>query len=319
MSSKWDDIVRCINGSEKILIFTHNNMDGDAMGSSQAFCHAMRDIGKEAYILLEDDIPKYLNVLHEHEDFYVFEAPFTADLAVAVDCGEESRIEKRLPAYKGAKTRICIDHHVPKRDFAEYSVVEPEAAASGILVYELIKHMGIEIDKHIAEDLYAAISTDTGSFMYNNTDARTHLIAAELYAYGIDHVKICNAIYATFPLKQLKIEARAIDNLRLFAGGKAVVSYITLKDLEELGGSYEDTETCIDRLRTIEGTEVACMLKEKEKDSYKVSLRSKTYANVNAAAAALGGGGHRMASGCNLSGDLEDALAALEKEIEKIL
>ena len=319
MSCKWDDIVRCINESKKILIFTHNNMDGDAMGSSQAFCHAMRKMGKEAFILLEDNIPKYLDVLHEHDDFYLFEAPWTADIAVAVDCGEESRIAGRVEAFKKATTRVCIDHHVPIRDFADYAVIEPEASATGILIYELIKYMGIEIDKHIAEDLYAAISTDTGSFMYNNTDARTHLVAADLYSYGIDHVKICNAIYATFPLKQLRIEARAIDNLELFADGKAVISYITQSDLEELGGSYEDVDTCIDRLRTIEGVEVACMIKEADKNVFKVSFRSKTYADVNAAAVALNGGGHKMASGCTLYTDLETAIEELKKEIVRIL
>lgn len=319
MQSKWEDIINCINNAEKILVFTHNNMDGDAMGSSQAFCHAMRDLGKECYIILEDDIPKYLNVLHEHEDFYVFKAPWKADIAAAIDCGEESRIEKRLDAFKDAKTRICIDHHIPKRDFADYSVVEPEASASGILVYELIKEMGIKIDTHIAEDLYAAISTDTGSFMYHNTDARTHLVAADLYSYGIDHVKICNAIYATFPLVQLRIEARAIDNLKLFADGKGVISYITKKELKELGGTYEDSETCIDRLRTIEGVEAACMIKETEDGEFKASLRGKNYADVNKAAVALGGGGHKMASGCTLNTDLETAIDLLIKEINKIL
>ena len=181
MKSKWEDIVRCINESGKILIFTHANMDGDAMGSSQAFCHAMRQLGKECYILLEDSIPRYLNVLHDHDDFYVIKAPWQADLAAAIDCGEESRIEKRLDAFYGAKTRICIDHHIPMKKFADISVIEPAASASGILVYELIKEMNIHIDTDIAEDLYAAISTDTGSFMYNNTDARTHLVAADLY------------------------------------------------------------------------------------------------------------------------------------------
>ncbi len=319
MTSKWDDIVKCIKEAGRILIFTHNNMDGDAMGSSQALCHVLRNMGKECFILLEDDIPAYLNVLHEHEDFYLFKAPWTADLAAAVDCGEESRIEKRLDAYKEAKVRICIDHHIPKKSFAEYSVIEPQASASGILIYELINALGEKIDKHIAEDLYAAISTDTGSFMYNNTDARTLLIAADLYNYGIDHVKICNAIYATFPLAQLRIEAKAIDNVEVFAEGKAAISYITLSDMQNAGGTYEDTDTSIDRIRTIEGVEVACILKETQDGVYKVSLRSKSYADVNKAAIALGGGGHKNASGCTLYTDLKTSLETMKKVITEIL
>ena len=316
---KWTDIIACINEAERILVFTHSNMDGDAMGSSQAFCHAMRKMGKDCYILLEDRIPKYLDVLHQHDDFYLFEAPWKADIAAAIDCGEESRIENRLDAYYGAKKRICIDHHIPKDGFSDLSVIEPEASASGILVYELIKALGIEIDKHIAEDLYAAISTDTGSFMYNNTDARTHLVAADLYSYGIDHVKICNAFYATFPLIQLKVEARAIEHIEIFAGGRAAISYITKEDLRSLGGIYEDADTCIDKIRMIEGIEVACILKETDDGSYKVSLRGKSYADVNSVAVQFEGGGHKMASGCTFRCSLGDAIVQLKKAIEKIV
>ena len=319
MKSKWDELIKCINEAQKILVFTHANMDGDAMGSSQAFCHAMREIGKECFILLEDKIPKYLNVLHEHDDFYVIEAPWKADLAAAIDCGEESRIAKRLDAFYGAKTRICIDHHIPVREFADHAVIEPAASASGILVYELIKEMGIDIDKHIAEDLYAAISTDTGSFMYNNTDARTHLVAADLYNYGIDHVKICNAIYATFPFAQLKIEARSIENAEVFGNGKAVISYITQEQIKSCGGKYEDADTCIDKLRMIEGVEAACMLKETEEGLFKASLRGKSYANVNEVAVYFGGGGHMLASGCTMGPDLKEAIDSLKKKILEVI
>ena len=319
MKSKWDDIVCCINESDKILVFTHANMDGDAMGSSQAFCHAMRQLGKECYIILEDRIPRYLNVLHDHDDFYVIKAPWKADLAAAIDCGEESRIEKRLDAFYDAKIRICIDHHIPTTKFADHSVIETSASASGILVYELIKEMGIAIDKDIAEDLYAAISTDTGSFMYNNTDARTHIVAADLYNYGIDHVKICNAIYATFPLAQMKIEAKSIDNAEVFAGGRAVISFITQDELKACGGSYELADTCIDKLRMIEDIEVACMLKETEEGLFKVSLRGKSYADVNAVAVYFGGGGHKLASGCTMGPDLKEAKEALKIKISEII
>ena len=319
MSSKWDDIKKCIEGSERILIFTHANMDGDALGSSQALCHALRDMGKDAYIILEDEIPKYLDILHSHDDFFVRTAPWDEYIAIAVDCGDESRIENRVDAFRAAGKRICIDHH-PKHDgFADYSVVEPEASATGILIYELIKDLGVEIDKHIAEDIYAAISTDTGSFMYNNTDARTHLVAAELYAFGIDHVKICNAFYATFPLIRLKLEARAIDHLIMCEDGRVAISYITNADLKELGGKYEDTDTCVDRLRSIEGVEASCMLKETEEGTFKASLRGNTYADVYSAAKALGGGGHKMAAGCTLETDLETAIERVKTELAKVL
>jgi len=320
-----NEIVNCIKSYDDIVILTHTNMDGDAMGSASALCHALRMMNKNAVVLLEDDVPKYLNVLHHHlgsekeYPYFVSNMPFKAKLAIAVDCGDEKRIEKRLDVFKAAEKRICIDHHIQTAPFADYSIVEPDLAATGMLIYSVIKELGIKIDTHIAEDLYVAIVTDTGRFKYSNTTAEVHQVVSELFSYGIDNVKICNAIYDSYPLSQLKSEAYAQDIMEVFANGKAVISYITLDKMKELGATYEQVDTCIDRIRIVEGVEIAAFIKEKEPNLFKISFRSKSYAKVNTIAQAFDGGGHEKASGATIIGTLEDTIIKLKKEIEKEL
>lgn len=317
----WNDIVNCIKAYDDIVIMTHTNMDGDAMGSASALCHALRFMGKRCVILLEDAVPGYLNILHHHKGddkelpYFVDKMPYDAKLAIAVDCGDEKRIEKRLDVYHAAEKKICIDHHIQVGSFADYSVVDPDLAATGLLIYELINELGVKIDTHIAEDLYVAIVTDTGRFKYSNTTAQVHRVVADLYSYGFDHVKLCNAIFDSFPMSQIKAEGIATDNMEVFADGKAVISSISLEEMNSVSASYDQIDTCIDRIRIVEGTEIAAFLKEKEPNVIKLSLRAKSYADVNRVASALGGGGHEKASGATLNMPLKDAMETVKKEI----
>ena len=314
----WTDIKREIKKAGKILIFTHMSMDGDAAGSSCALCKSLRRMGKEAYILLEDECPEYL-LFSDGEGCFVKEAPWTADAAIAVDCSGDSRIEKRVDAFRAAGVRLCVDHHIKTGPFADYEVIDPDSPAAGNLVFELLKDMGAPIDKSIAENLYTAIVTDTGRFRFSNTTPQALLDVAELMGYGIDYSGICNKIWDSTPLPQLKLEALAVDRAEIFAGGKAAISWCNQEDIKALGAKTEMTETCIDRLRAIQGVEIAAFLKEKEDGRLKCSLRSKEYANVNAIAAKFDGGGHERASGCSFKCSAEEALMQLKAAIEEQL
>jgi len=320
----WTEIINCIKKYDEIAILTHTNMDGDAIGSSLALCLALRKMAKKAVILLEDAIPGYLSIMLPKEEqdalpYFVSSMPYEAKLAIAVDCGDESRIEKRVDVFKGADKRICIDHHLQKEVFADYSVVDPNTAATGMLIFELLKAMDVKIDTQIAEELYVAIATDTGRFKYSNTTAYVHMLTAELYAYNIDHVKICNAVFDTYPPAQLKAESLAIENMKIFAEGKGVISSITQKEMQEIGAGYDQIDTCIDRIRLVEGTEMSAFLKEKEAGLIKVSFRAKSYSDANAVASAVGGGGHVKAAGATLHMSLDEAKALVQSEIEKEL
>ena len=326
--NKWTDIVNCIKEAERVVIMTHTNMDGDAIGSALALCHAVRSLGKRCVILIEDDIPGYLKFMHDHsghegDPFFVRSMPFEPELALVVDCGDSGRIEKRLAVFESCRTKVCVDHHMQVGSFADHSVIEPEASATGLLVYELIKELGVTINKEIAEDLYVAILTDTGCFKYSNTTAECHIVTAELYKYGIEHEKLATLIYDTLDMAQIKLEAAIVDWMEVFADGKAVISYVTQEQLKKLGASYDMTGSCIDVLRKIAGVEVCAFLKEHEDGSYKLSLRSKGAVDVNRVAVKLGGGGHVKASGATLEVSLPEALsktkAAVEEELARSL
>lgn len=314
----WNKIIKTIKQAQKILIFTHANMDGDAAGSSCALCRSLRLMGKDSFVLIEDDCPDYLQFLDG--DCFVRTAPWQPDLCVAVDCGEDSRIEKRKSVFHSAQQTVCVDHHMAKGVFAQESVIDPSAPAAGSLIFELLQAMEAPIDKTIAEALYTAIATDTGSFRYSNTTPQAHIDCAKLYAYGIDHVRLCNRIWGSFPLQQLRLEALAVERAVLIAGGKAAVSWCTLEDLQQYGAKIEHTECCIDRIRSIEGVEAAAFLKERPDGIVKVSLRSKTYADVNAVAQSFGGGGHMRASGCTMHGiTIDEAVRRIIPALEEAL
>lgn len=323
--NKWTDIVQLIKKSDDIVILTHTNMDGDAIGSASALCHALRHLGKRSVILLEDDIPGYLKFMHDHGSdgdglpFFVKEMPYEPRLAVVVDCGDTARIEKRFDVYGSCPRKICVDHHIQTEQFADYSVVEPDASATGILIYELINELGVPIDKEIAEDLYVAIMTDTGCFRYSNTTAECHLVTAELYKAGIEFDKLGTLIYDTLPLAQIKLEAMIIEWMELFEDGKAVISYVTQEKLKEIGATYDMTNSCIDVLRKIDSVEVCAFLKEHEDGSIKLSMRAKSYADVNWVARALGGGGHVRAAGATFNVPMDEAIRLTKEKISEML
>ncbi|MCQ2553529.1 MAG: DHHA1 domain-containing protein, partial [Clostridia bacterium] len=205
--------------------------------------------------------------------------------------------------------------------FADYSVVHPDYAAAGLLVYEFIKELGVTITKDIAKCLYTAIATDTGRFKYNSTTSEVLRAVAELYEYDINATEICTAVFDSRPLVQLKAEALALDNLELMCNGKVAVSYISKAQMDKIGALYEHVDTCIDRIRMVEGVEISIFVKEKEVGLNKLSLRAKSYANVARLAGELGGGGHERASGATLKCSLEDAInqakTAAEREIAR--
>ena len=318
--NKWTEIVQQIERADDIVIMTHTNMDGDAIGSASALCHALRYLGKRCVILLEDEIPGYLRFMHDHDNteglpFFVDKMPFDPQLAIVVDCGDAGRIEKRLDVYRSCAKKICVDHHVQSGHFADYSVVEPDSSATGLLIFQLINELNVPINKEIAEDLYVAIMTDTGCFRFSNTTAYCHLVAAELYKAGIEYDKLGTLIYDTLPLAQVRLESLAVQQMEMFADGKACISYVTQEQLKELGAGYDMTGGCIDVLRKVDTVEIAAFLKEHEDGSIKLSLRAKSYANVNRVAVSIGGGGHIKAAGATLNVPMKEALETVKKEI----
>ena len=212
---------------------------------------------------------------------------------------------------------MCIDHHHTTTEFCDYNYVDPDAAATGELVFGLLKEMEIPQDIEIGEAIFAAITTDTGNFQYSNTTRRCFEIMTELFDWGVDTNKVSVELYENIRLERKIIETMAFSTLNLLADGKAAVAYVTQEMLEKSGALSEETENVIRELRSIAGVEYAAFLKEKGPETVRLSLRAKTQGDVSVIAEKFGGGGHIKAAGATLNMTIEDAVNAVCAELER--
>ena len=304
-----------LKAAETILIFTHTNPDGDALGSAAALCRVLRKMGKTSWILMDEEVPEYISFMDTEFVTRDKDCLKDHDVSICVDCGEYSRFPALADKFDEGKLHLCVDHHATGDGFGDHYYIDPSEAATCQLVYKLINELGSEfIDKTVAESIYTGINTDTGSFQYSNTTADTHAIASDLMTYGVDHTAINVKLYQTVPMTKLKIQAAILQKAEFLFGGKVAVGYVTGQMLEEAGAVLDDAEGTIDMLRNIEGVEIAAFLKEKG-EAVKVSMRAKSYANVAEIVSVFGGGGHVKAAGCTLEMGMDEALDAIKKAI----
>ena len=314
--SKFQEIINEIKKAESIVVSVHVNMDGDAVGSAFSFAAALTEMGKRVVVALPEVHPYYLEYFC---DDYVTETDECFDLAVALDSGDLARIGKQQEVFNRATRKAVIDHHVSNPGYGDVNYIKAEASSTSEIIYELIMELTGRVSPRQAEQLYAGIITDTGGFKFSNTTPESFIYSAELLKCGADINKVCIEIYESVSLAKLKLKSRALDSLKLYAGGKISSVIITKKDFEETGACVADCEGFSDIGRGVEGVEAAFSITIKEK--VKVSFRSKYYVDVARVASRFGGGGHMRASGVTLPGDtdvdklVEDIVSELSKEI----
>lgn len=331
------EIGEILAGANSVLLFPHDNADADSAGACLALCRMLRQQGKEAYILTDKPLPGFLQFLLKEagssepakplepadSDSSAGEAPwFTTDLQVLpepeisflVDCNVEKRISGRAEAFRRGKTSLCIDHHRETVSDSEYYYLDHDAAAASQIVFRLFREMDWPMDREIARDLYTGLDGDTGCFMHSNTTPEVHRIAADLLEYGFDINEINVNLYLSNDPKAVQLKARALQSMDFLAGGKAVMAKLTRKDLEELNADIDQTESVIDELRSIDGVEIAALLKE-DLGRIRVSMRAKSDGNVAAIAQKFGGGGHIKAAGFKMERPLEEVYTKLRETI----
>ncbi|HKK95912.1 MAG TPA: bifunctional oligoribonuclease/PAP phosphatase NrnA [Anaerovoracaceae bacterium] len=316
-NNTYKEVAREILKANDILLFPHINIDGDAMGSSAALCKGLRGLGKNVFILVEDEISDNLKFLEN--DYVIKESNVIAepDLNICVDCGEDTRFPKRKEKYYSGKTTMCIDHHGTSMGIADYNIIESNAAATGELVYLLLKELNVEFDKDISNSLFTAITMDTGNFQYANTDARAHLIVADLYNYGLEANKVSVNIYENNSWAQIKTEAMVLENLQFYEGGKLAIGKVTKDILEKTGCKMNETEGIVKTIRGISGVEIATLIKQDGMLKTRASFRAKYDADVSKVAKSFGGGGHVKAAGCTIDDDIETATELITKRLIK--
>lgn len=316
-----------IRHSKNILITSHENPDGDALGSTLSLGLGLKKIGKEVTLYNKDGVPEMLEFLPHSENIVnslsSISGPF--DIAFAVDCTSTSRAGRDFEEYAksdNCKSVVIIDHHQTTGSDADIHLLDEGASSTGILIYKILKTLEIDLDKEIAENIYTTIVSDTGSFSYSNTNSDTLRIAAELVDLGVQPSKVSQAIYENEPLRKLELYKLAIPTLEISQDEIIASVYVDKKMFDETGTTRQDTEGLVNVPRSIKGVDVAMLFRQEGEEGepeWKVSLRSKGRVNVAKIAEGFGGGGHARAAGCSIKGSIQEVKSKLISSVQEAL
>lgn len=305
--------------SKNIYIVSHVAPDGDNIGSCLSLALALKKIEKEVFILKVDETPSDFLFLPGIDMIKDYEEGKEIDVLIAVDASDVDRLGKNKQLIESAKTIINIDHHISNTNFGNINIVDSNASATGELIYKIINEMKIDINEDIATCIYTAISTDTGSFMYDNTTAETHEIASSLIKYGADKENININIYQNRSLSRTKLFIKSLNNLDMFFDNQVAIIKVTQNMLKETNTTMEDTEGIISFVRDIGTVEVAILMKEINDNETKISMRSKRFINVAKLTSLFNGGGHKKAAGCTINKPIIEVDKLILNEIEKVI
>jgi len=317
-NTTFEQIGQVFREHQRFAILSHVRPDGDALGSQLALALSLQQLGKDVRTWNEDGMLEKYSFLPRAE--LLTKPPPKAqdvDVALALDTAIQNRLGTSLLAIRSAKIWINIDHHVSNPGYGDLVIVDSSAPATGEIIFRLIKSQGLPFDHDIAENLYAAISTDTGSFQYPKTTARTFEIAAELVRTGaLDVGQLSCQLYENYPRRRLELLRELLQTVRFTEGGRVASFSLSLKTATHLAVLAEDNEGLIDHIRAIRGVIIAVFFEELADGRVRVSMRSKDEAvDVCTICQKFGGGGHTLAAGARVRGSLAEVE---QKVLEKI-
>lgn len=293
---------------DNFCILTHRKPDGDTVGSAAALCLVLRKLGKKAWVLENPELTVKLAWLHED---LTTAQPGEKDILVCVDVASPGMLPKAFEQYRD-RIELRIDHHSTATSFTPYELVEPQTAACGEIIYDIMMEMWVEMDEKIAQAMYVAVSTDTGCFRFSNTTAHTFLVAAACASAGAPVYEINQEMFETNSLARLRVQGWMAENARFFADGKMVVCAISRAVEASLGADEDDMDNISGFPRTIAGVKMAATLRENSEDGVKLSIRAVPGYDAAAVCAKFGGGGHKGAAGASIALPLEEAAKAVE-------
>ncbi len=311
-----DKIKDEIYNAKNIAILTHDVPDGDAIGSSLSLYLGLKQLGKQADVI----IPKHsktFDFLPAIDEIKTEGSNKTYDLAIALDCGDIKRLNGFANYFEDANSRISIDHHGVNTMFGDYNFVDPTAPACCQILITVLEALNIKITKEIGTCLLTGIITDTGGFKYQGVGPETFEFTAELLNSGVNVSEIFKNVMQTIPKAKFELKKIAMNRIELLEEGKIAFTYITLEDEQQTGS--EDHDGIVEMGRDIEGVEISIFLREVEKDNYKISLRSNEYANVADISLLFNGGGHIKAAGGSINMPFDKAKEKIISECKKHL
>jgi bifunctional oligoribonuclease and PAP phosphatase NrnA len=314
-----------VRNRDRFLLTAHEGPDGDALGSLLGMHYLLQQLGKDSVMFLaakEFPLPIEYRFLPLEEVFHEAPADMADRAAIFLDCGNIDRMPVDFLSAEGVFT-INVDHHHDNTLFGDVNLVEVDASCTAEIVYELAVLLGVAITAEMASALYVGLVTDTGKFMYENTNARTHRIAADLIEAGVNVDETYRRLYEHVPIEKLRLLSRALEGLRRHCDGRLALAYIGSADYAASGAGEEMTEGIIDHLRSIEGARVAALIRDlgdRGRAARKVSLRSSDgEVDVSAIARKHGGGGHKRAAGFSTDLDVEALASFLCSEVSSQL
>lgn len=306
--STFAEIGGVLRAQQRFVILSHVRPDGDALGSQLALALSLEKLGKDVTVWNEDGLLEKYDFLpggerltrppREPQDF---------DVAIALDTATQSRLGTPAESVRSAKTWINIDHHPSNPRYGDLVYIDPASPATGEILFELIQSEKLPMNSAIAENLFVAISTDTGSFQYPNTTARTFEIGAELLRSGVEVGRVSQLLFENYPRRRTELLRELLGTMRFEAAGKIASFSLSLKAAADLAVKPEDNEGLIDHIRAIRGVIVAVFFEELDDGKVRVSMRSKSEnVDVSAICQKFGGGGHKLAAGTRVRGTLPE-------------
>src|SRR4051794_144284 len=314
-----DAVVEALRSHDRFLVTTHENPDGDALGSLLAATLALRQLGKDVYMYLAGHAPLPGEYTFMQLDELERTLPERDErVLLAVDCANESRLGPDPEILHQSPFTIDVDHHHDNTRFGDLNLVVGDASSTGEVLRDVFGELGVELTPEIAEALYIAVVTDTGRFQYTNTTPKALRLAAELVEAGADVHRVFQGVYESVEFAKLKLLARALERAQVYEGGRLVVSYLLRSDFTELSVAEAFSEGIIDYLRAVEGAEMAALIREpprREGPARRISLRaSNDELDVSAIARLSNGGGHRQAAGFSSDESVEAITDFIHRE-----
>lgn len=309
-----------VRSSHRFLISSHENPEGDALGSILALGLALKELGKEVLVLNQDPTPDILSFLPGAEEIiHQVPADGSFDVAFALDCGDKKRLGEEFIKVQKIRKVINIDHHISNSYFGDINFVDPDASSAAEIIFDLLRIIPVPLSPGVAENIYAGILTDTGSFRYSNTSPKTFAIARMCLLAGVEPWKVAEKVYETQPLPRLRLLPLVLKTLEVAENGRISSVWVTKKMMEEAGATMALTEDFINFPRSLKGVDVALLFREVSPVQYRVSLRSRGGVDVARIALAFQGGGHPSAAGCTVEGTLSEVKGKVLERVKAAL
>ena len=310
-------VAEAIRSHERFAVTTHENPDGDALGSLLAMHLALRELGKDSVMVLDQPMPSEYSFMSLGEVQQHWPDDLPERVLVAVDCAQETRIPG-TPPLELAPLVVNVDHHHDNTRFGHANLIVADASSTGEILRDVFAALGVSLTPDLAEALYIALVTDTGRFQYSNTTPKALRLAAELVEAGANVHRVFQGVYESVEFGKLKLLARVLERAQVYEGGRIVVSYLVRDDFVEVGAVEHYAEGLIDYLRAVEGSELVVFIREppqSEGPRHRISLRSSLdEVDVSSIARLSGGGGHRQAAGFSSELSVDEITAFVRRE-----